>query len=97
MGFKNSVLVKKETKRCLSRHLGSLTAANWVPFDFNVSYSSLINCGGQQGDGLETIRFAVTVHVYIGRVCARHLDCRVVGICDDIFISSSVQSLVVCG
>ena len=26
-----------------SRHLGSLTAANWVSFDFNVSYSS---CGG---------------------------------------------------
>jgi len=23
-----------------SRHLGSLTAANWVSFDFNVSYSS---------------------------------------------------------
>jgi len=22
------------------RHLGSLTAANWVSFDFNVSYSS---------------------------------------------------------
>ena len=27
-----------------SRHLGSLTAANWVSFDFNVSYSS---CWGQ--------------------------------------------------
>ena len=24
----------------LSRHLGSLTAANWVSFDFNVAYSS---------------------------------------------------------
>jgi len=23
-----------------SRHLGSITAANWVSFDFNVSYSS---------------------------------------------------------
>ena len=23
-----------------SRHLGSFTAANWVSFDFNVSYSS---------------------------------------------------------
>jgi len=23
-----------------SRHLGSLTAANWVSFDFNVAYSS---------------------------------------------------------
>jgi len=23
-----------------SRHLGNLTAANWVSFDFNISYSS---------------------------------------------------------
>ena len=41
--------------------------------------------GGQQDDGLETIRFAVTVHPSIGRVCERHLDCKVVGICDVIF------------
>jgi len=27
-----------------SRHLGSLTAANWVSFDFNVSYSSCWGC-----------------------------------------------------
>jgi len=42
--------------------------------------------GGQQGDGLETIRFAVTVHPSIERACTRHLDCKVVDICDDIFI-----------
>ena len=55
--------------------------------------------GGQQGDSLETIHFAVTVHPSIGRVCARHLDCKVLGICDDIFIivRLSVQSLVVRG
>ena len=27
-------------QKCMYRHLGSLTAANWVSFDFNVSYSS---------------------------------------------------------
>ena len=46
---------------------------------------------GQQGDGLETIRFAVTVHPSIGRVCARHLNCNVVGICDDIFITACLS------
>ena len=41
----------------------------------------------------------MTVHPSIGRVCARHLDCKVLGICDDIFIivRLSVQSLVVRG
>jgi len=45
--------------------------------------------GGQQEDGLETIRLAVTVHPSIGRVCERHLgekNCKVVGIFDEIFI-----------
>jgi len=42
--------------------------------------------GGQKGDGLETIRFVATIQPSIGRVCARHLDCKVVDICDDIFI-----------
>jgi len=52
--------------------------------------------GGQQGDGLKTIRFAVTVHPSIGRVCARHLDCRVVGICDDIFIIARLSKALSC-
>jgi len=47
--------------------------------------------GGQQGDGLETIRFAVTVHPSMGRVCERHQGCKVVGICDDIFIIGSLS------
>ena len=52
--------------------------------------------GGQQGDGLETIRFAVTVHPSIGRVCERHLDCRVEGICDDIFIITCLSKALSC-
>ena len=51
---------------------------------------------GQQGDGLETIRFAVTVHPSIGRVCEQHLDCRVVGICDDIFIIARLSKALSC-
>jgi len=52
--------------------------------------------GGQQGDGLETIRFAVTVHPSIGRVCERHLDCKVVGICDNIFIITCLSKALSC-
>ena len=51
---------------------------------------------GQQGDGLETIRFAVTFHPSIGRVCARHLDFKVVGICDDIFIIARLSKALSC-
>ena len=52
--------------------------------------------GGQQGDGLETILFAVTVHPSIGRVCARRLDCKVVSICDDIFIIARLSKALSC-
>jgi len=52
--------------------------------------------GGQQGDGLETIRFAVTVHPLIGRVCERHLDWNVVGICDDIFVIARLSKALSC-
>jgi len=52
--------------------------------------------GGQQGDGLETIRFALTVHPSIERVCERHLDCKVVGICDDIFIIACLSKALSC-
>ena len=48
------------------------------------------------GDGLETIRFVVTVHPSIGRFCARHLDCKVVGICDDIFIIARLSKALSC-
>ena len=41
------------------------------------------------------IRFAVTVHPSIGRVCAR-LDCKVVGICDDIFIIARLSKALSC-
>jgi len=52
--------------------------------------------GGQQGDGLETIHFAVTVHPFIGRVCERHLDCKVVGICDNLFIIARLSKALSC-
>jgi len=38
----------------------------------------------------------VTVHLSIGRVCARHLDCKVVGICDDIFIIARLSKALSC-
>ena len=50
--------------------------------------------GGQEGDGLETIRFAVIGHPSIGRVCARHLDCK--DICDDIFIVARLSKPLSC-
>ena len=52
--------------------------------------------GGQLGDGLETISFTVTVHPSIGRVCERHLDCKVVGICDDIFVIAYLSKTLSC-
>jgi len=62
--------------------------ASTMHFSDNQGVTHHLPCskGGQQGNGLETIRFAVTVHPSIGRVCERHLDCKVVGICDNIFI-----------
>jgi len=52
--------------------------------------------GGQQGHGLETIHSAVPVHPSIGRVCERHLGCKVVGICDDIFIIARLSKALPC-
>jgi len=62
--------------------------ASTMRFSDNQGVTHHLPCskGGQQGDGLDPIRFAVTVHPSIGRVCERHLGCKVVGICDDIFI-----------
>jgi len=64
--------------------------------DQGVTHHLPCSKGGQQGDGLETIRFAVTVHPSIGRVCERHLDWRVVGICDDIFIIARLSKALSC-
>jgi len=47
--------------------------------------------GGQQGDGFETVRFAVTIHPSIGRVFQRHPDCKGAAICDDIFVVAPLQ------
>jgi len=38
----------------------------------------------------------MTVHPSIGRVCERHLDCKVVGICDDIFILARLSKALSC-
>ena len=47
--------------------------------------------GGQQGDGFETVRFAVTIHPSIGRVSQRHPACEGAAIFDDIFIVAPLQ------
>ena len=72
--------------------------ASTVRFSDNQGVTHHLPCskGGQQGDGLETIRFAVTLHPSIGRVCARHLDYKVVGICDDIFIIVRLSRALSC-
>jgi len=46
---------------------------------------------GQQGDGFETLQFAVTIHPSIGRVFQRHPDCKGAAICDDIFVVAPLQ------
>jgi len=50
--------------------------ASTMRFSDNQGVTHHLPCskGGHQGDGLETIRFPVTVHPSIGRVCTRHLD-----------------------
>ena len=47
--------------------------------------------GGQQGDGFETVRFAVTTLPSIGRVFQRHPACKGAAICDDIFVVAPLQ------
>jgi len=47
--------------------------------------------GGQQGDGFETVRFAVTIHHFIGRVFQRHPACKGTAVCDDYFIIAPLQ------
>jgi len=47
--------------------------------------------GGQQGDGFETVRFAVTIHPSVGRVFQRHPDCKGTATCDDIFVVAPLQ------
>jgi len=72
--------------------------ASAMRFSDNQGVTHHLPCskGGQQGDSLKTICFAVTVHPSIARVCARHLDCKVVEICDDIFIVARVSKALSC-
>ena len=46
---------------------------------------------GQQDDGFETVRFAVTIHPSIGRVFQRHPACKGAAICDYIFVVAPLQ------
>jgi len=88
--------------RTLDKYLGYFLSmqgnASTMRFSDNQGVTHQLPCckGGQQGDGLETIRFAVTVHPSIGWVCKRHLDCKVVGICDDIFIIARLSKALSC-
>jgi len=72
--------------------------ASTMRFSDNQGVTHHLPCskGGRQGDGLETIRFAVTFYPSIGRVCERHLDCKVVGICDDIFMIARLSKALSC-
>ena len=45
----------------------------------------------QQGNGFETVRFAVTMHPSIGRVFQRHPACKRAAICDDICVVAPLQ------
>jgi len=46
---------------------------------------------GQQGDGFETVRFAVTIHPSIGHVFQHHPACKWATICGDIFVVAPPQ------
>ena len=72
--------------------------ASTMRFSENQGVTHHLPCskGGQQGNGFETIRFAVTVHPSIGRVCERHLGCKVVGICNDTFILAPLSGALSC-
>jgi len=72
--------------------------ASTMRFSDNQGTTHHLPCskGGQHGDSLETIRFAVTVHLSIGRVCEKRLAIKVVGICDDIFIVGTLSDALSC-
>jgi len=67
--------------------------ASTLRFTDHKGQSHPLTCskGGQQGDGFETVRFAVTIHPSIGRVIQRHPDCKGATICDDIFVVAPLQ------
>jgi len=72
--------------------------ASIMRFSNNQVHTHHLPCskGGQQGDSLEIILCAVTVHPSIGRVCERHRGCKAVGICDDIFIVGFLSDALSC-
>jgi hypothetical protein len=48
--------------------------------------------GGQQGDGLEMMRYSLSQHPIMGRVFARHRNAREVGFADDLNIYASLKT-----
>ena len=48
--------------------------------------------GGQQGDGLEMMRYSLSQHPIIGRVFARNRNARGVGFADDLNIYASLKT-----
>ena len=48
--------------------------------------------GGQQGDGLEMMRYSLSQHPIMGRVFARHRNARGVGFADDLNIYASLKT-----
>jgi hypothetical protein len=48
--------------------------------------------GGQQGDGLEMMRYSLSQHPIIGRVFAHHRNARGVGFADDLNIDASLKT-----
>ena len=67
--------------------------ASTLRFNDHAGQSHLLPCskGGQQGDGFETVCFAVTIHPSIGRVFQRHPVCIGAAICNDIFVVAPLQ------
>jgi hypothetical protein len=48
--------------------------------------------GGQQGDGLEMMRYSLSQHPIMGRVFARHRNARGVGFADDLNMYASLKT-----
>jgi len=67
--------------------------ASTLPFTYHRGQPHHLTCSksGQQGDGFETVQFAVMIHPSIGRVFQRHRTCKGAAICDDIFVVAPLQ------
>jgi hypothetical protein len=48
--------------------------------------------GGQQGDGLEMVRYSLSQHNIVGRVLDRHRDARAAGFADDLTLYAKLET-----